>query len=580
VTSGGIAAAAAGALPFVGLMLAIGALSALFDLRALISRGAVRGPLRMVSRALVIAWATLPELLRAVRRVRVARQLRGEGGAGSLIVPVLETTVERAVGLGSAMEVRGFAATRRAEPLCERPASLRRVALGHDGREVLAGIDLDISPGTLTLLTGVTGSGKSTLMDALSGLFQHSYGGTQVGTIEVAGVDRERVPPRETAGFVGVVAQTVRQSFVAATVAEEIGFALANRGVAAVVVSARVDEVADRLGIRHLLDSEIVALSAGEACLVAIGSALVEHPVLLLVDEPLADLDEPGRDRIIDTLDRLAHEAGMSVVVAEHALEGWGARPDVWLRLNSGSVERLRGAPPQLPTVVNPPAFSHGDTVVQVRDLSVSHGDVQAVVQASLSLRAGEIVALHGPNGVGKSSLLNAIALPDRPGVVTVDGRDVHALHRRDARAAVALVPEAFDDLLFSTTVAEECRRADRRAPTPGTATMFLRLLGSSEGEQAGLLERHPRDLSRGERLCLVLAIQLSGRPRVLLIDEPTRGLDATARALVAGALLEAAASGTAVLMATHDRSFAARCASRTIAMDSGRVRADAEVAP
>jgi energy-coupling factor transport system ATP-binding protein len=150
----------------------------------------------------------------------------------------------------------------------------------------------------------------------------------------------------------------------------------------------------------------------------------------------------------------------------------------------------------------------------------------------------------------------------------------VRRLGRRARRRAVALVPEAFDDLLFSTTVAQECRRADRRTHRPDTAELFARLLGTDPRDVRDLMARHPRDLSAGERLCLVLAIQLSARPSVLLVDEPSRGLDAGARELVGRVLQEATGSGAAVVMATHDRDFAARYATRTITMAAGRLDA------
>jgi energy-coupling factor transport system ATP-binding protein len=575
ITTGGLVNAALSALPFAALVLAVGVLAAIVDLRALLTRGASRGPVRTVSRALVVAWSTFPALVDAVRRVRVARELRAERGAASLIVPILEQTVERAIALGASMEVRGFAATRRTEPVCERPVVLSGVSLGYDGRWAIEGLDLDLAPGTLTLVTGATGSGKSTLLDALSGLFQHVADGDQLGSIEVAGVDRAAVPPRETAGFVGVVFQDVRLSFVAATVAEEIGFALATRGVAPGIVAARVEEIGERLGIRHLLDRPIDALSAGEACLVAIGAAIVERPVVLLVDEPLADLDDSARVRVVAALTALAHDAGVCVVVAEHAVADFDGIPDVRLELGGrqaapGSVGGSDLGFARSPEAA-PSSVGAGETLVVVRGVSVSHGDRVAVDDVGLELRRGEVVALRGPNGAGKSSLLHAIARPRHQGEVLVEGRDVHGLSRRDRLRAVALVPEQFDDLLFATTVEQECRRADRTARAHGTAEQFLRLSGAD----TSTLLRHPRDLSAGERLCLVLAIQLSAHPALLLVDEPSRGLDAAARRLVGDALVEATASGTTVVMATHDRDFAARYATRTISMAAGRIRTE-----
>jgi energy-coupling factor transporter ATP-binding protein EcfA2 len=591
ITSGGILSAAVGALPFAGVIVAIALIGVVVDLRALLTRGSVRGPVRSIARALVIAWSTFPAFRDSVVRVRIARELRGERSMASLIVPILEQTVERAIALGASMEVRGFAATRRPEPDCEHPVVITDAALGFEGSWLLEAIELRLAPGTLTLVTGATGSGKSTLLHALSGLLQHQSGGEQDGTITVVGADRISTPPRETAGFVGVVSQSVRLSFVAETVEEELGFALTIRGVDPTIVGARVAEIAGELGIEQLLDRGVVALSAGEACLVALGAALVSRPVLLIVDEPLADLDGAARKRVIGVLDRLAHEAGVCVVVAEHAFREWSAVADRRLELRDGlilPVDHATGDPgfadPVAGENVVPmtPARAAADTaaIAAIRHLSVSHGTRLAVADVSFALVPGEVVAVTGPNGAGKSSLLQAMARPRRAGTVLVDGLDVAALRGRGRRrGAVSLVPEAFDELLFATTVAAECRRADRHAADRhatggGTAEVFLRFLGITDPDEARrLLDRHPRDLSAGQRLCLVLAIQSSARPRVLLIDEPSRGLDAAARALVGAALLRAAAAGAAVMVATHDRDFAARYASRTVELESGRIR-------
>jgi energy-coupling factor transport system ATP-binding protein len=157
-----------------------------------------------------------------------------------------------------------------------------------------------------------------------------------------------------------------------------------------------------------------------------------------------------------------------------------------------------------------------------------------------------------------------------------VDGADVARLSLVARRRSIALVPEALDDLLFANSVAAECARADRRAAAPGTAGLFLSFLGLEQTapRAAELLARHPRDLSAGQRCCLAIAIQLSARPRVLLVDEPTRGLDPAARALVGAALLSSATAGTAVVVATHDVEFAATYASRSIRMERGRLTA------
>lgn len=604
ITSGGIGNAALSALPVAAVIVVFGVLNSLVDVSRLFANGARRGPLRTVSRALVIAWATFPALLDSVRRVRVAAALRGERTVAALLVPVFEQTIERALALAASMETRGFASTRAVDGARDRPVVLAEASIDFDGEWGLENVDLTLAPGTLTVIVGATGSGKSSLLQAMSGLFQHFHGGRQHGRIDVGGADRATTPPRDTAGFVGLVPQNVRLSFVAETVTEEIGFALAVRGIAGVLVEQRVRELASQLGITHLLTRPVTALSAGEATLVSLAGALIGRPALVLADEPLAELDTTARYRVCRVLDRLAHEAGVCVVVAEHNSREFDTIADAWLELDG---HRARLLPPgevppnrvgdrrevaqSAPTAHGAGPAANGETLgkplADIRRLTVRHCDRTVVDAVSLDLAASEIVALEGRNGAGKSSLLNAIALPSTRGTVIVAGRDVAALHRKLRARAVHLVPENFDDLFFATTVAEECRRSDRSntgqnaRSTAGsnagsTAATFARLLGhDSPAGAASLLECHPRDLSAGERLCLAIAIQLAASPALLLVDEPTRGLDATARALVGGVLRRASSRESAVMFATHDHDFARLFATRTLHLAAGVLTAD-----
>ena len=576
ITSGGIWNAAVSALPFAAVILAFGVLNALVDVQRLFVRGSTRGPIRAVSRALVIAWATAPALGQSVRRMRRAASLRGERGPAALLVPVFEHTVERALALAASMEVRGFAASARPIADAERPVRFTAASLDQGGAWHLDGIELELAPGSLTIVSGATGSGKSSLLDAMSGLFQHFEGGRQAGLVEVGGLDRRRHPPRETAGFVGVVAQQVRLSFVAETVHDEIGFALTTQGVDAADIDERVGLAADGLGITRLLGRPVTALSAGEATLVAIAAALVVRPALLLVDEPLAELDTAARRLVCEVLDRISHESGTCVVVAEHRTDEWRGIADAWFEVGDGQVRRI-DAP--APAAARAPRAHEADQtaparrhpLVAVQGLDVRHGDSVAVRDARFTLQPGELVAVTGANGAGKSSLLGAMAVPDAAGTVLIDGVDAAALDTAARRRAITLVPEQFDDLFFATTVAAECHRADRRnRPTTPTADTFGALLGRELDES--LLLRHPRDLSAGERLCLAIAIQLAPSPAVLLVDEPARGLDAAARRLVGEALVTVASTGRAVLFATHDREFADRFAGRELTIDRGRV--------
>ncbi|KQW05397.1 hypothetical protein ASC66_10285 [Leifsonia sp. Root4] len=576
VTSGGLWNAAVSALPFAAVILAFGLLSSVVDMQRLFVRGSTRGPLRAISRSLVIAWSTAPALAHAVRRVRRAAALRGERGAAALLVPVFEQTIERALGLAASMEVRGFASTHPAVADATQPVvAMTDAALAHDSAEILGSLTLTLDAGTLTVLTGPTGSGKSSLLRSIDGLFQHFDGGRQRGRITVAGVDRAATPPRDTAAIVGSVAQNVRIAFAAQTVQDEIGFALAVRGLPADVVAERVAETARSLGIGALLSRDIDALSTGEATLVAIAAAISGRPALLLVDEPLAELDDAARDTVCRTLDALAHEHGLAVVVAEHHSAPLEPFADRWLALDGGRA--LASAQPPPPVAVDsvaPAEFVSGAArhpLAELRNLTVSHAATAVVRDAHLTLDAGELVALAGRNGAGKSSLLLAMAMPDAAGHLVVRGEDVARLPARARRSHVALVPERVDELFFHTTVAAECLRADRAdRPERPTVETFAALLGGGR-ELDALLLRHPRDLSAGQQLCLALAIQLAPEPALLLVDEPSRGLDEQSRALVGAALRTAAASGgRAVLIATHDAEFARRYAGRTLTLADG----------
>ena len=368
-----------------------------------------------------------------------------------------------------------------------------------------------------------------------------------------------------------MVLQHPRDGFTTERVRDEIGLALELRRVSATIVAARVDEVARQVGITALLDRRLPGLSAGEATLVAIAAAVVERPILLLVDEPLADLDDAYRRRVVDLLDALAHEAGACVVVAEHRTAEFREVADRHLWIRDGVVEDGEEVSPAIGAY--PRSHAIGAPVLRAKDLTVRHGGALAVDHATLTLRSGEIVALVGPNGAGKSSLLAAVAVPDAGADVTVDSAEMAG--RRPSRP-VALVPDASDDLFVCDTVAAECRRADRRACAVSGRTVanfagFLAL--DAEGEElARRTAQHPRDLSVGERRALALALQLASAPRVLLVDEPTRGLDAAARDLLAAALATLADEGAAILVATHDADFAAALADRLVPMAGGRL--------
>nr|WP_235046765.1 ATP-binding cassette domain-containing protein [Arthrobacter nitrophenolicus] len=448
------------------------------------------------------------------------------------------------------------------------------------------------APGSINVITGPTGSGKSTILRGIAGLLSHADGGAVAGTVRVAGADRAATPPRDTARLVGVVLQNPRAAFASTRVRDEISLALELRGVPSDASKARVREVAESVGVTALLDRNLSTLSAGEATLVAIAAAVVEHPALLLADEPLADLDTTARACVTAVLHALARDAGVCVIVAEHRAEPLLPVADSWWTIDDGALVPTAGVPGAAPSAspraadVRPsPAEPAQDApVLTAADLAVHRKGQPLVRDAFLTLHRGEVVALVGPNGAGKSSLLVALALRYNKARDGKAGDGISGNITSDG-GRVALVPDASDDLFTRDTVAGELRAAERRLarrknggkPAPGFAASRLARLRGDVTIPIG--HEHPRDLSAGERRILAITLQTMDDPQVLLIDEPTRGLDPAARTAVAAALRAAADAGAAVLIATHDHDFAQRLGARILPMRDGVVPA-AEAAP
>jgi energy-coupling factor transporter ATP-binding protein EcfA2 len=485
---------------------------------------------------------------------------------------------------------------------------------------VLRDVTLRVDEGELCLVVGPTGAGKSTLLGAINGLVPHFTGGTLAGTVSVNGRSTADYPPREFADLVGVVGQDPLAGFVTDTVEEELAYGMEQLAIPPEVMRKRVEETLDLLGLHDLRRRALHEISGGQQQRVAIGSVLTPHPKVLVLDEPTSALDPTAAEEVLAAITRLVHDLGVTVVLAEHRLErvvqyadrviylpGDGtvtdgtpaqmfthtivAPPVVELARLAGwsplplSVRDARRLAPSLRerlTVHTPapvrPEVTNRVRLLQANNVVVRYGDVIAVAGVTLALAAGEVTALMGRNGSGKSSLLWAIQGSGKrqAGVVDINGHDPKALPARQARTLVGLVPQTPADLLYLETVAAELAQADTEsseAHSP-TARQLLDRLAPGIPDQI-----HPRDLSEGQRLSLVLAIQLRAAPPVVLLDEPTRGLDYNAKQALTRIVDDLAAEGRAVVISTHDVEFVATAADRVIVMAEGEIVADGRTA-
>jgi energy-coupling factor transport system ATP-binding protein len=485
-------------------------------------------------------------------------------------------------------------------------------------RPVLRNVNLRVDEGELCLVIGRTGTGKSTLLGAINGLVPHFTGGTLAGRVRVDGRDTATHPPRQLADVVGVVGQDPLSGFVTDTVEEELAYSMEQLAVPPELMRKRVEETLDLLGIAELRDRALHELSGGQQQRVAIGAVLTAHPRVLVLDEPTSALDPTAAEEVLAAITRLVHDLGVTVVLAEHRLErvvqyadrvvylaGDGSVTDGapakmlatsavappvvqlgrlagWDPLPLSVRDARRCAPPlrqRLGACHVPPArrvlAPLGDaSLLRARNIVVRYGETTAVRGVSVELFQGQVTALMGRNGSGKSSLLWALqgSGPRQGGAVDVGGIDPTAVSATRARRLVALVPQTPADLLYLETVEEECAQADReagRSADLSTRQLLDRLAPAIAGDA------HPRDLSEGQRLALVLAVQLSATPQVVLLDEPTRGLDYEAKRQLVSIIDALVAERRTVVIATHDVEFAAVAADRVIVMAEGEIVAD-----
>ncbi len=479
----------------------------------------------------------------------------------------------------------------------------------------LTHVDLVIPEGELVLVVGRTGSGKTTLLRAINGLVPHFTGGTLAGRVIVDGRDTATHPPRELADLVGVVPQDPMSGFVTDTVEDELAYGMECLGIAPDVMRRRVEETLDLLGLADIRQRPLRSLSGGQRQRVAIGAVLAAHPRVLVLDEPTSALDPGAAEEVLAALQRLVHDLGVTVVMAEHRLERVVQYADMVVvvpggdqRVRSGTPAEIMRSAPIAPPVVElgrlagwqPLPLSVRDArraagplrdllvgrtphlravplktrgLASTDDLVVRYGNHVALNHVSIDIAKGEIVALMGRNGAGKSTLLNAMVGvgPRGTGRVRVDGADPVALSGAALLRSVGLVPQEPGDLLESTTVADECRASDRDAEcAPGTTRALLALMAPDIEDGT-----HPRDLSEGQRLLLVLCVILAARPPLLLLDEPTRGLDYPTKARLARVLTDLAEAGHAVMLATHDVELVAEVADRVVILAEGEVVAD-----
>ena len=479
----------------------------------------------------------------------------------------------------------------------------------------LKDVSFTVERGEFVILCGATGSGKTTLLRTLKR--ELTPYGEMTGEIVFSGRSLDSLTERESASLIGYVMQKPEQQIVTDKVWHELAFGLENLGVPSSDIARRCAEMASYFGIVDWYDRDISELSGGQKQLLNLASILVMQPEVLILDEPTAMLDPIAAMDFISTLKRLNRELALTIIMVEHRLEDAVSECDRLIILEKGSVI-ANGRPseviPEISSrsdiICGMPAaarlFTRLDmkgecplTVRQGRELIENNFgcavkrlhseskvlDSEAALEfrevyfrydrysrdilqgLDLKVSRGEILCILGGNGSGKTTALGAAAglLKIYSGNIRVFGKKLKDYKNRSLyRECLALLPQDVQTVFLKNTVQEELDECGAD-------------LGVLPFDISHLLKKHPYDLSGGEQQLAALAKVLAAKPKLLLLDEPTKGLDASAKLRIMDILHSLRDSGVTIVTVTHDVEFAALCADRCAMFFGGRIVSESE---
>jgi energy-coupling factor transport system ATP-binding protein len=463
-------------------------------------------------------------------------------------------------------------------------------------------ISFEVRPGEIILIAGPSGCGKSTLLRCLNGLIPTTYRGALQGGVRVGGRDTRELTLAEISRTVGTVLQDPERQIVASYVFEEVAFGLENLAMPVDAIRARAEATLRDLRLLHLADRETFTLSGGEKQKLAAAGVLALEPQVLLLDEPLANLDPASAQETLALCRRLA-AAGRSVVLVEHRVEEvLEINPDRVILMDEGRITYSGAAAGigeyadpravKLPAAIALPRLAalgvaqppepiapaeHGTApLIELREVEFGYDERLVLRGVSLQIWRGDRIALLGRNGSGKSTLVKQLIGLLRPqrGAVLLGGRDVAEMSVAEAARQAGYVFQNPSHMLFAPTVREEMAFGPRNigqseAEIAEHTAEALDLIGL-----AGYEDRPPLTLSFGQQRRLCIASVIAMRAQVLLMDEPTAGQDYRSYTHFMEGIYELGAFAAQVFI-THDLDLAISYANRILLFDEGQIIAD-----
>nr|WP_027309012.1 energy-coupling factor transporter ATPase [Caloramator sp. ALD01] len=480
----------------------------------------------------------------------------------------------------------------------------------NSNEKALDNINLEIKDGEFILVAGYSGSGKSTLAKCITGAIPNFYGGKIGGKVLLDDEEILKIDERRRASLITMVFQDPERQLLMNKVYREIAFGLENIALDEGTIKKRIWESLEFCGITDLYDRDISTLSGGQKQKVAIASALSFMPRCIILDEPTSQLDPVSADEILNIVKKINRELMINVIVIEQRVSRWfdgidklivmkdgrlefvGTKEEAY-RINNSEVNQFLPSRIKVAKKIGIEQYpsdsrviksrlkdislksinkgeKKGEDRLKVEGITVKYGSFTAVKNVGFSIKSGEIAALIGPNGAGKSTLLKSIiGLVDYRGNILLDGKTMNKLSVKDRAQQIGYLSQNPNDYITKDTVYEELLFTlnNFNIKDKGIVDDILKKLDLYKHK-----DKNPRDLSGGEKQRLALANTLILRPKVLLLDEPTRGIDNNIKGEIAKILKSLADEGVSIILITHDIEFAAEVCDKFILMFNGEI--------
>lgn len=480
-----------------------------------------------------------------------------------------------------------------------------------EDKKALDNINLKIEKGAFVLVTGRSGSGKSTLARCITGSIPNFYGGRIGGTTQIDGRNINDIDNRERAKEITMVFQDPEKQLMANVVHREIAFGLENVGIEENKIKRRVWEALEFTNLLDLAYRKIDTLSGGEKQKVAVASALSYMPGCIILDEPTSQLDPASAGEIVSLLKKINDELSITVVVIEQRIEKWFSAADSVVIMDDGRIEyngsksELYGSDDDkllnfLPVSLRlskrfgiedmPGSFKDirnniaevefeknvqkveapGEALIEAKNVHCFYGNEEAVKGIDFCINKGDFIGLIGSNGAGKSTVMKSImGLVKYKGSIKLSGREISKCKITEISKHIGYVSQNPNDYLSKDTVYEELKFTldNMKIKDYSAIDETLKALGIYK-----LKDKNPRDLSGGERQRAAVASIMVLKPDILMLDEPTRGLDSDVKKSLGQMLKRLNENGMTIIMITHDMDFAGEFCRKFMLMFNGEV--------